>query len=202
MVRRKKRDPTRDARSAAEERGPSRGRVIRFAILFTILVALGSVSELYLQRYQIRTDRGRDYQHLIAETIGQALRLVHIPARVSDTTIRIHAASIEVAVECTGIKATAIFCAGVLAFPCTWRQKGVGLLTGLIGVSILNTGRITALALVAGYQHDWFDRVHALLMQGFLVLFVAPLWITWMLFVNRRPDHHRSTGATGATAAP
>ncbi len=163
-----------------------RGHVVRFAVVFTLLVILGSISELYLQRFQIRTQRGEGYQHLIATVIGDSLRVFNVPATCSDTTIHVNTASVEVAVECTGIKATAIFCAGVLAFPCSWRNRAIGLLTGILGVFVLNVARISALALVAGYRSAWFDDVHAVLMQGFLILFVAPLWIAWMLFANRR----------------
>ncbi len=159
----------------------TRGTVVKFAVVFTILVAAGSASELFL----LRSHRGGAYQALIADVVGGLLRACEVPAVVSDTTIRIDSASIEVAVECTGIRATAIFCAGVLAFPCAWRARGAGIATGLVGVGLLNVGRIAALALVAAYLEEWFDQVHAVLMQGFLILFVAPLWITWMLSTTR-----------------
>mgnify|MGYP002280706127 CR=1 FL=1 len=149
--------------------------------MFVVLVGLGSASELFL----LRAHRGETYQRLVADAVAGLLRTVGVPARVADTTVSINAASVVVALECTGIKATAIFCAGVLAFPCTRRAKLTGLAVGVVGVGLLNVGRIVALTLVAGYRQAWFDSIHAVLMQGFLVLFVAPLWIVWMLRANR-----------------
>lgn len=199
------RAPRRPPRRPDTRRTPaaprrSRGGVLRFAAVFTILATLGSVTELYLQRFQMRTHRGVAYQRFIADVIGTTLHFADVPASVSDTTIRINGGSVEVAVECTGIKAMAIFCAGVLAFPCSWRRRAVGLIIGLFGVAALNTGRITALALVSGYRNDWFDQVHGFLMQGFLILFVAPIWIAWMLFAIRRAQFPTSN-ANGSPPA-
>ncbi len=193
----------KSTQSSAESRVPrsplaSHAGIVRFAVLFTILVSLGSASELFL----LRGRHGERYQHLIAEVIGRGLRFADIPARIVDTTIHINDSSVDVAIECTGIKATAIFCAGVLAFPCAWRVRAAGMVTGLLGVALLNVMRITALALVAGYQGEWFDRIHAVLMQGFLILFVAPLWIGWMVLANRPGmDHGPATRPNRATAS-
>jgi exosortase/archaeosortase family protein len=176
-----------------------RWRIIRFAILFTILVTFGSLSELYLIRsQQIPSDdgtvAGTTYQQFVAKTVTGVLNVFGVPAKRNDTNIRIHTASIEVAVECTGIKATAIFCGGVIAFPCAWRMRGVGLVVGLAGVGLLNIGRIILLAVVAAYRDAWFDSVHAVLMQGFLIAFVAPLWVAWMLLaVRNNAARQRST---------
>ena len=85
----------------------------------------------------------------------------------------------------------------MLAFPCAWRARVAGLITGLIGVGVLNLLRIAVLGLIVGYRYDWFDTVHALLMQGFLIVFVAPLWIAWMFWVLKteaRPRHAVSAG--------
>ena len=128
----------------------------------------------------------------IARVVGWSLERFSVPIHVDGTQVSIAGGQIEIAVDCTGIRATAIFWAGVLAFPCAWRARVVGLLTGLIGVGVLNILRIAVLGLIVGYRYAWFDAVHALLMQGFLIVFVAPLWIAWMFWVLRmeaRPPH-------------
>ncbi len=183
----------------------SRWRIARFVVLFTLLVSLAAASELFLQRCQaipsenatnsIRASIGRSarsYQTIVAKAVVGVTSALGMNSDVIGTTIRIKSARVDVALECTGIKATAIFCAGVLAFPCVWRAKALGIAMGLIGVGILNVGRITVLAWVAGYHHDSFDQVHAVLMQGFLILFVAPLWILWMFTTNRPADNTQS----------
>jgi len=168
----------------------SRAAVWKFVILFTILVALASTSEIYMLQHQV----GHAYRHAIAMLVAGLLGVADIPVQRNDTVIHVGAHSVEVAVECTGIKPTAIFCAAVIAFPCRWRSRCIGLATALLGVAVLNVLRIAALAFVAGYHHDSFDSMHALLMQGFLIVFVAPLWIGWMLWAIRR-DQARSTSS-------
>lgn len=159
----------------------SRSRIIVFGIVFSVLVALGSVSELFMRRNHI----GATYQVAIATVVAGSLRLTGASARVEHTKIHVGSSEVEVTLECTGVKASAIFCAAVLAFPCPWRARLIGLLAGVLGVGLLNLLRILTLAAVAGYRNEWFDSLHALLMQGFLVLFVAPLWIVWMVWVIR-----------------
>lgn len=82
MTRRRK---TLQSRQTPEARPPTapRSRTVRFAIIFTVLVSLAGASELFL----LRTHRGGAFQLIIA----------NVPAVVSDTTIRIDAASIEMA---------------------------------------------------------------------------------------------------------
>lgn len=192
--KRKHNTPTREAGDRGQQAGlpSSRGRVLRFALIFIVLVVLGSASEIYILRQQtfgqsFSGDAVYAFQKWVARTVGWCLQATSVSVRVDDTTISIGGRQIEVAVECTGIKPTAVFWAGVLAFPCAWRSRAIGLLTGLIGVGVLNVLRIVALGLAAGYNYSWFDPLHAVLMQGFVVVFVAPLWIIWMLRTIRVP---------------
>ncbi len=174
-----------------------RGRVIRFAILFTLLVALGSLTELFVLRAQNAPDPTTiqstvanlvdHYQTAIARLVGGVAHAITDDVHVSDKTVRIKHGSVVVAVECTGIKASAIFCAAVLAFPTPWSRKLWGLLIGTFGVAMLNFLRIATLAYVKGFHTGSFDTVHALLMQGFLILFVSPLWVLWMFRATRVP---------------
>ena len=171
----------------------SKAGAIRFIVLFTILVAAGSASEVFILRCQNAGVDDRTalteaaagwstaYQRTVASGVTTCLHAMGVPVRLTGTTLWIRSSRVEVAVECTGVRATAIFCAGVLAFPCAFRRKLIGLIIGLLGVGALNMARITTLTLVSGYRHDWFDQVHAVLMQGFLIRFVAPLWVLWML---------------------
>ena len=153
-----------------------------FAVVFVVLVMVGTAAEFYVVRNQI----GGAFQAWVARAVARGLELVAIPVKVHDTTLTVSSRSVVIAVECTGIRATAIFWAGVIGFPCSWRGRFIGLVLGLFGVGLLNMLRIALLGVVMGYWSGWFEPLHAVLMQGFLVVFVAPLWILWMLRVVRR----------------
>ncbi len=185
-------------REAGSSGSGSRSRMIRFAIVFAVLVALGSSTELFILRAQhapeptsLQSTVGgavASYQGFIARLVGGVATWFTDAVNVSDQTVRIRSRSVVVAVECTGIRATAIFCAAVLAFPCVWSSKWKGVVIGIGGVGLLNFLRITALAFVKGFHAGSFETVHALLMQGFLILFVSPMWILWMYRATRRRE--------------
>ncbi len=155
-----------------------------FVIIFVTLVIAGSALEHYmtLPGDDALHRLGNKIQHAIASLVGVGMSLVSLPVDVHGTTLTVAGRSVVVATECVGIRATAIFLAGVLGFPCSMRNRVIGLLLGIVGVSFLNMVRIAILAAVQGFLPAWFETVHSVLMQGFLVVFVAPLWIAWMLF--------------------
>lgn len=183
MSRRRKSVEQSPESEAAMPSRSARGRVLWFVVVFVVLVIVGSAAELYVIRDQ---KIGHGFQAWVAGVVGAALKLAGVPVNVHDTTLTVASRSVVIAVECTGIRATAIFWAGVIGFPCPWRRRLIGLAMGLFGVGLLNMLRIALLGLVMGYRSNWFELVHAVLMQGFLVVFVGPLWIFWMLRVIRK----------------
>ncbi|NOS99555.1 MAG: archaeosortase/exosortase family protein [Phycisphaerales bacterium] len=186
--------------------------------IFVALVIVGSAMELYVNRagqagpqatpaQQVAARFGGVLQEWIAAAVGTGLSVCDVPSAVHGTTIVVKSQPIQVAIDCTGIRATWIFWAGVLGFPCAWRSKVLGLLLGLFGVALLNLLRIALLGIVAGYWPMSFETWHTICMQGFLVVFVAPLWIAWMLWVVRSDapvgDADRHVGQrAAATAVP
>lgn len=167
---------------ATTEDASGRRAVFKFVIVFVLLVLLGSGAEMYVDRNHL----GADAQRWIAGAVGWTLKLLSVPANVHGTSISVAQGSVDVAAQCIGIQATVIFWAGVIGFPRSRRGLVVGIVTGLIGVQLLNMARIGVLGMVNGYRPDWFETLHSVLMQGFLVVFVAPLWILWMVWVIRR----------------
>lgn len=184
---------------ATAEDASARRAVFRFVIVFVLLVLVGACAE----RYVDRRDLGEDTQRWIAGAVGWTLKLLSVPANVHGTSITVGHGSVDVAAECIGIQATVVFWAGVIGFPCSRRGLLVGILAGLIGVQMLNMARIGALGMVNGYRPDWFETLHSVLMQGFLVVFVAPLWILWMIWVIRRDPAWAApvSGGSPSTAA-
>ncbi len=193
--RKRSRTESPDDRESARQASPNRA-VFWFVAVFVVLVIIGSAAELYA----IRNEIGISLQRAIAATVAWTLRILSVPAQVHGTSITIVNGSVDVATECIGIRATAIFWAGVIGFPCSWRGRIVGIVAGLFGVQLLNMARIAVLGLVNGYQPEWFETLHSVLMQGFLVVFVAPLWILWMVWVIRRDPAWKAP--TPTTAVP
>jgi len=91
-----------------------------------------------------------------------------------------------ITLQCTALFATGLFCAAVVAFPCTWRSRGIGLVVGVLGVGLVNIVRIVGLIMIARWAPKMLYFAHLVLMQGFLVSCVAPLWLAWAVWISRR----------------
>jgi len=95
-----------------------------------------------------------------------------------------------ITLQCTALFATGLFCAAVIAFPCSWRARLIGLVVGVVGVGIVNILRIVGLTLISKWVPELLDFAHLVLMQGFLISCVAPLWLAWAVLISR---HARKT---------
>lgn len=99
---------------------------------------------------------------------------------------------LDITSECAAISATAMFCAAVIGMPGGRFVKTTGLAVGVLGVGILNIVRLAGLAVIADVKPDLFQFAHNVLMQGFLILMVGPLFLAWAIWAFRR-DRRRGT---------
>ena len=82
---------------------------------------------------------------------------------------------------CDGIEPTVFFLIGVLLVPFSRKAKLVGLLGGLVVLSLLNILRITGLFVVNSYWPESFDFLH--LHGGFTLFFIVTI-IVWIIWAN------------------
>lgn len=80
---------------------------------------------------------------------------------------------------CNGIEALIIFVAAVLAFPATWRSRGIGLVLGTIAIQLINLVRVVALFLTGAYLPKLFESSHTVIWQTIVILCAVLLWIFW-----------------------
>jgi archaeosortase B (VPXXXP-CTERM-specific) len=104
---------------------------------------------------------------------------------VTGTLIQFGSFSIEIIGECTGLFEVAIYVACVLAFPTSWRCRGVGLLFGIPAIYAFNILRILCLLLVGRYAHSSFEFFHLYFWQGTLILMITSVWMLWIYWVVR-----------------
>lgn len=92
--------------------------------------------------------------------------------------------------DCGAIPLMAIYVAAVLAFPATWRRRGLGLLFGLPILYGVNLVRLSSLAYVGVLDRTPDDRyftfAHEFIWQGVFLVFVAVFWMAWIEFVVQR----------------
>ena len=132
---------------------------------------------------------GVGYQAAITGTVCRLVGPLGVEARRDpahgECTIWVNNVQMVVTIECAAVLATGLFISAVLAFPGGWQTKLVGVIVGLVGVGLLNLLRIVILAAVAQHLPEWFGLSHDVLMQGFLLIMVTPLWLGWLAWVLR-----------------
>ncbi|UCG32557.1 MAG: archaeosortase/exosortase family protein [Phycisphaerales bacterium] len=162
-----------------------RRQVFQFVLVFTVLAAASSALETWMRARQI----GVGYQDAITRTVRALTAPLGVDAGSMPAgqrcTLRVNNIQLVVTIECAAVLATGLFVSAVLAFPGGWRVKVVGVILGVVGVALLNVLRVVILATVAQHKPDWFNVTHDVLMQGFLVVMVTPLWLVWLAWVMR-----------------
>ena len=89
---------------------------------------------------------------------------------------------------CNGITPLSLLISGVVAFPTSWRARGLGLLIGIPAVLVINLLRILGLYAIRAYYPEWFDRSHLYVAQAFVILFTAGVWLWWLGRIASRPQ--------------
>lgn len=96
--------------------------------------------------------------------------------------------SVKIIDECTGIYEMLIYSAAVLAFPTSWKKRGVGLLLGNPLIYLFNVLRIAMLIVVGRYWSDAFDFMHLYFWQATMILMITSVWLLWILEVVRSEE--------------
>lgn len=90
--------------------------------------------------------------------------------------------------ECTGIYEMLIFSAAVLAFPTSWRDKGLGILMGCPMIYLFNLLRIAMLIVVGRFWPPAFDFMHVYFWQATMIVMITTVWLIWITKVVRRDE--------------
>jgi archaeosortase B (VPXXXP-CTERM-specific) len=155
----------------------------RFLILFALyLAAVGILLPMATQafpgvmRFMVEATAAIEYA---------VLALFTDQASLNDTVVHFGAFGVRIIGECTGLFEIAIYVACVLAFPTTWRKKGLGLLFGIPAIYAFNVLRILCLLVVGRYAQSSFEFFHLYFWQGTLILMIASVWMLWVYLVVR-----------------
>jgi len=120
--------------------------------------------------------------HFILSVTGAAVELAGEVLVFPDKT------RLTIVYECTGGFAMFIFSACVIAYPSSLFSKVLGHLLGLIGIFIINMGRLLVLSWAVLHAPAAFDFIHKYLWQAVFILLVLALWAFWInLFTGKSP---------------
>jgi len=96
---------------------------------------------------------------------------------------------VDVAPACSGAVPTSIYLAAVLAYPTSWRARGLGTLIGIVVIQLVNVVRVTALFLVGLFFQEIFHDTHVYVAQALVVCVAVALWLYWATRFADAPAH-------------
>ena len=170
------------------DRQPPRGRgrrgkraVFRFVGLFAVLMVL---FQLASATSFVRDTVFPTYLRFNAQVSGTILRLFENSVVVSGQSIR-GRYSLTIERGCDAIEPSALFLAGVLAFPAAIMAKLPGMLIGTLVLMVLNLVRIISLFYVGVYYPSLFHIMHVDVWQSAFVFLAILFWILWALWATR-----------------
>jgi len=88
--------------------------------------------------------------------------------------------SVQIVADCSPHMPFLIFAAVILAFPSSWRQRGLGLLLGAIAIHVFNVIRIVTLIWILSVKYAWFEFAHVYLWQTGTILMVFVTFALWI----------------------
>jgi len=98
--------------------------------------------------------------------------------------------SIEVTTECQAIELTWLYCAAILAWTATWKDKLGWILLGIVLIQILNVIRLISLIYLGHWYPDYFVMIHENFYPMFFGIMVILLFLNWIIFIHSRDVRH------------
>ena len=69
--------------------------------------------------------------------------------------------------------------AALVAFPSRLAHKSLGVLIGVLGLSLVNLARTVSLYYVGAFYPDLLDLSHLVVWQSLMIVFAILLWLLW-----------------------
>ncbi|MHC4440576.1 MAG: exosortase H [Planctomycetota bacterium] len=176
-------DKTKATSAAATRRSSHRHSVLKFLLIFGILLAVFYVfiafSPFYSKRFL------PSYHHWIARVSGSLLATLGHDTTVTGVSIYSPKFSVKIIRGCDAVEAIALYVCAVLAFPLPFLKRLPGMIAGALLLSALNLVRVVSLFLIGVYSRRIFDLMHIDVWQAIFIFFAVVLWILWLLWATR-----------------
>ncbi len=157
---------------------------VRFAVIFLFILAL----VFGVHRLVEPTRFMQRYIEMIARSVELVLRLTPFETKVQGSLVKFHTFTMRIVSECSGAEAMAIFCASVIAFPATVRQKLLAIGLGMPALYVVNVLRLVCLGFIGAFvkNRELFHFAHIYVWQTIFILFVVCIWLLWIEKVVKR----------------
>jgi len=116
---------------------------------------------------------------LFAGWAGVVLSALGTGVQVSGSLVSSSRFSFEVAAACSGIYPAIVFISAVVAYPCRFGEKLVGILLGVPALAVVNVVRLVTLFYVGTYLPSLFELGHLIFWQALMIIVAVFLWLVW-----------------------
>jgi len=178
--------PRAAAADAGDDEPPRRKLRPEARFLITFLVVLAA-SFAFIAWKPINDRVIEPFTGQIAKASGVALNAIGQDVTRSGSMLRSPRFSVNIKNGCNGVEAMVILLAAIVAFPASWRARGIGLAVGALAIQVVNLVRVVALFLTGAYLPRFFDTSHTVVWQSLVILSAVLIWILWA----RRVAPHR-----------
>lgn len=121
-----------------------------------------------------------------AKVSGKILALLGYKTWVNGTMISSSGFDLNIKRGCDAIEATALFAAVVLAFPVVFKKKILGLILGILTLTLVNFIRIITLY-IAGHRYPaLFNFLHDQIWQIIYIAIAVLLLLLWLQSLHHR----------------
>lgn len=162
-------------------------KALRFLILFGLIFGVSYF--VFGIAPGVRNGVIKPYTELLARAVASVITLFgETGATTIGTIVYTERFSLNIAMGCDGIEAVALFLAGVLAFPTTWRAKMIGLAFGIPLIQLINLLRLVGLYYAGVLLPSVVEEVHVYVAQTIIILLSTALLVFWLeRFATRQP---------------
>ena len=128
--------------------------------------------------------------HLHMAEVGLAATATWIAQRLGSTaevvngnTITVGTLSMNINHECTGVFVFFVLASFIAAYPARMSAKAIGIVIGIMGLTLVNVIRIVTLVRVVEFYPGLFAYFHEYVWQGAFLMLVtvyAMSWVEWV----------------------
>ena len=162
----------------------------RAAVKGGLIFGGGVLAFMLIHARMVETEALGGLLTFTARATGAILNLFGASAQVDGTLVSSPDYSINIVTECTGLVPMAIVVCAVLAYPATWKQKGIGAALGIAAIFVLNLARTSSLFVIGShFSPSFFNTAHFLIWQPVMIVVAIVLWLFWVEKLVRVAPH-------------
>ena len=108
------------------------------------------------------------------------LNLLGSSTSVDGTMLSSDTFAVNIVAECTAVGPLVLFMGAVLAYPSPLRAKSLGVLLGLVVLTLVNLVRIMSLFWIGSAFPQYLSVAHLLVWQTAIIILAILLWLLWV----------------------